>query len=171
MVAGLLELHGGSVRVESQGFGHGSEFFVRLPLAPAPEHVSAPRAAPSTPRRHVLVIEDHEDTAEIMQMLLTLEGHEVEVARDGATGLALARSVHPEVVFCDLGLPDMAGYSVARAVRADASIGRPYLCALSGYALPEDRERSAAAGFDRHLAKPPSVEDLKQVLAAAPPAA
>jgi two-component system CheB/CheR fusion protein len=104
-------------------------------------------------------------------LLLEGEGHEVEVALDGAAALARGRAFHPEIVLCDLGLPGMDGYDVARAMRADAAFRGAYLVALSGYARAEDRQRSAAAGFDRHLAKPPSDEDLHGILAEGPRAA
>jgi two-component system CheB/CheR fusion protein len=169
MAAGLVHLHGGSLHAESVGIGRGAEFCVRLPIVPAPTHAPPPPEKAVVSRQRVLVIEDNEDTAEIMRMILTLEGHEVSIAHDGSTGLELARSIHPNVVFCDLGLPDMTGYDVARAMRADASLGRAFLCALSGYALPEDRVRATDAGFDRHLGKPPSAEELQNVLAIAAP--
>jgi CheY-like chemotaxis protein len=88
------------------------------------------------------------------------------VAHDGASGVALAREMHAEIVFCDLGLPGMDGYQVARALRADAEIAGAHLVALSGLARGKDREQSAAAGFDCHLAKPPSEQDIERILAA-----
>jgi two-component system CheB/CheR fusion protein len=167
MASGLAQLHGGSIRAESAGLGRGSEFLVRLPLVPAPTGATLAPEKVAITRQRVLVIEDNEDTAETMRVLLTLEGHEVAIARSGGEGIELARSVRPTVVFCDLGLPDVDGYAVARAMRADASLRRTFLCALSGYARPDDRARSAKAGFDRHLAKPPRTEDLLDVIAAA----
>jgi signal transduction histidine kinase/ActR/RegA family two-component response regulator len=164
MAAGLVNLHGGSIRAESDGLGRGSEFLVRLPLVPGPTGATLPLEKVALTPRHVLVIEDNEDSAEMMRLLLTLDGHEVSIASDGSTGIELARSIHPSVVFCDIGLPDMDGYAVARALRADAPLRHTILCALSGYAQPDDRARSATAGFDRHLAKPPSHEDLREVL-------
>jgi CheY-like chemotaxis protein len=168
MAAGLVNLHGGSIRAESAGLERGSEFSVRLPLVPAPSGAALPPEEVAITPQRVLVIEDHEDTAEMMRVLLTLEGHEVSIAANGSTGIELARSIRPTLVFCDLGLPDIDGYEVARAVRADVSLRHIFLCALSGYARPEDRARSAKAGFDRHLAKPPSNADLQEVLATAP---
>jgi two-component system CheB/CheR fusion protein len=168
MAGGLVNLHGGSIHAESGGLGRGAEFFVRLPLVPAPTQATPPPESVAVSTRRVLVIEDNQDAAEIMSMLLTLEGHVVSIASNGSTGIDLARRIRPDVVFCDLGLPDMDGYEVARAMRAEASLRNAYLCALSGYALPEDRAHSADAGFDRHLAKPPSTSDLQEVLAAAP---
>jgi len=161
----LVELHGGSVEARSEGLGRGSEFTVRLPLdlteaAPA----GGGRPVASGPRRRVLVIEDGVDAADSLRDVLEIQGHEVAVAHDGPQGIATAREFHPEVVLCDIGLPGMDGYEVARAFRADGALCAARLVALSGYALPEDLRRAAEAGFERHLAKPPSVEELEGVL-------
>jgi two-component system CheB/CheR fusion protein len=169
MVKGLVELHGGRVGVTSGGHGLGSEFTVRLPLVPAAQAKAAPAPPrPSRQRRRVLVIEDNPDAADALFDLLTLDGHDAQVAYDGASGIALARDFHPEVVLCDIGLPETDGYEVARAMRADDALRGTYLVALSGYARPEDRERSAQAGFDWHLAKPPSTEALERLVAELP---
>jgi two-component system CheB/CheR fusion protein len=166
MVKGLVELHGGSVEAISAGTGQGSEFVVRLPMMPAPARAPAAPAPSPKPRRYrVLVIEDSVDCADAMRDVLRLDGHDAQVAYDGPSGLALARSFHPEIVFCDIGLPEMDGYEVARAMRGDDALRASYLVALSGYARPEDRRRSAEAGFDYHLAKPPSIETIERVIA------
>ncbi len=176
LVKGLVELHQGQVRVSSDGPGKGAEFVVRLPLDPggaAPSTAGEPpataggRAARSASPRRVLVIEDNSDTAESLQALLELGGHEVRVACNGRDGLEVARRFAPHVVLCDIGLPGMDGYEVARAFRADPSLCAVVLVAVSGYALQNDLQRAAAAGFDRHLAKPASPEAIEQVLAAA----
>ena len=101
--------------------------------------------------------------------MLELGGHEVAVAYNGPEGIEKARQLRPEVVLSDIGLPGMSGTEVARAFRRDAMLRNTYLVALSGYALPEDLERAVEAGFDRHLAKPPSLEKLEELLASAPP--
>ncbi len=169
MVKGLVELHGGMVGVASEGPGRGSEFTVRLPLVEPPVAEEEPIArAPSLAPRRVLVIDDNVDAADSMRDLLECDGHEVRAAYDGATGLALAAELRPEIVFCDIGLPGMDGYEVARAIRAEAELAGTYLVALSGYARPEDRQRSAQAGFDFHLAKPPSAEEVQRVLSLRP---
>ena len=169
MVKGLVELHGGTIDVTSGGPGLGSEFTVRLPLAAAAQGKAAPvTSAPTRQRQRVLVIEDSVDAADALCDLLTLDGHDARVAYDGPSGIALAREFRPEVVLCDIGLPEMDGYEVARAIRADDALRGTYLAALSGYARPEDRERSAQAGFDWHLAKPPSTEALERVITERP---
>jgi CheY-like chemotaxis protein len=117
------------------------------------------------PSRRVLIIEDHVDSAESLHEALRLRQHQVMVAYSGPDGLRKARVFKPEVVFCDIGLPGMDGYEVARAMRADPELRSVYLVALTGYAQPQDREKSREAGFDQHLAKPPRVEAIEEALA------
>jgi CheY-like chemotaxis protein len=110
------------------------------------------------------VVEDNLDAGQSLAEVLALHGHRVHVARDGRSGVALARELRPEVILCDIGLPDLDGYAVARAIRAGAD-GRPVrLVALSGYAQPEDRQRASEAGFDAHVAKPPDLDELLAAL-------
>jgi len=116
----------------------------------------------------VLIIEDNIDAADSLREVLQFGGHEVEVAYNGSDGLSTARGFRPEVVLCDIGLPGMDGYAVARAFRADEELRGAHLVALSGYALPEDLQLASEAGFQRHLAKPPSIEKLEGVLANLP---
>jgi CheY-like chemotaxis protein/two-component sensor histidine kinase len=164
LVKGLVELHGGSVTALSEGLGNGAEFTVRLPLdTGAALEVSAP-AHVARARRHVLIIEDNADAADSLSEALELGDHEVAVAYNGPEGIAKAREFHPDVVLCDIGLPGMDGYDVARAFRADEQLKGTFLVALSGYALPEDLQRAADAGFQRHLAKPPSIQKLEELL-------
>jgi two-component system CheB/CheR fusion protein len=110
------------------------------------------------------VIEDNVDAANSLRDVLALDGHEVAVAHDGPTGLALARELRPDVVFCDIGLPGMDGYAVARAMRADPDLADAVLVAVSGYAQLEDRQKAEEAGFARHLAKPPTLATLRRAL-------
>ncbi len=173
LVKGLVELHGGTISAHSAGPGQGAEFVVRLPLA-AGEVEADRRVRARTPaqghRRRVLIIEDNIDAADSLREALEFNEHEVEVAYNGPSGIAKARTCKPEVVFCDIGLPGMDGFDVARAFRADGALRGAYLVALSGYALPEDVLRASEAGFDQHLAKPPSLERLEQILAHLPAA-
>lgn len=167
LVKGIVELHDGCVSAKSEGLGQGSEFAVRLPLdGTDPVRGEPVPTSGSAVRRRVLVIEDNQDAADSLRDALALEGHEVAVAYNGSDGLDKAREVRPDVVLCDIGLPQMDGYAVARAFRADASLRNVHLVALSGYALPQDLKRAAEAGFERHLAKPPSLEQLQEVLRA-----
>jgi len=170
LVKGLVELHGGSVEARSEGPGRGAEFLVRIPLAPERPALNAParEAASAMPQRRVLVIEDNVDAAETLGEMLRLWGHEVAVAHDGWAGVEKARTFGPDVVLCDIGLPVMDGYQVARAIRNDPALAPTFLVALTGYALAEDQRRAAAAGFDRHLGKPVPVDVIEDVLANAP---
>jgi signal transduction histidine kinase/CheY-like chemotaxis protein len=164
LVKGLVALHGGEISVHSQGLGKGAEFIVRLPLDGVLD-VKTPTPVDSSRRiRRVLIIEDQADAAQSLREALELCGHEVQVTDNGPAGLSRAREFRPEVVLCDIGLPGMDGYQVARAFRADESLKDMFLVALSGYALPEDLQRAAEAGFDRHSAKPPRLDQLEELL-------
>ncbi|HMA94463.1 MAG TPA: response regulator [Polyangiaceae bacterium] len=166
LAKGILELHGGTISAHSEGPGRGSEFLVRLPLeAASGRKLSLVPGAP-TPNltRRVLIIEDNLDAAQTLREVLELADHSVEIARDGTEGLAKARSFEPDIVLCDIGLPILDGYAVARQMRADPRLRSTFLVALSGYALNEDVERSKQAGFDRHIAKPASMEVIKSLL-------
>lgn len=170
LVQGLVELHSGEVSASSDGLGTGSEFVVRLPLASEESSKRSPihdisRAADRITRK-ILIIEDNPDIAEVLRTVLTLEGHQVEVAHSGAEGLDKARSYQPQVVICDIGLPELNGYEVAQKMRSDPELQSSHLIALSGYAGPDDIARSYRAGFDHHLAKPPRLSKLKALLAA-----
>jgi PAS domain S-box-containing protein len=166
MVKGLTEMHGGSVRAASAGPGQGAELVVRLPLV---QEVAAERAAPVRSAkagrgRRVLVVDDSEDAAESLAELVEMFGHMVEVAYDGPSAIAKARANTPDVILCDLGLPGMSGYDVARALRG-ASMAGLQIVAVSGFAQPEDLRRAAEAGFDRHVAKPLDPEEIERLLA------
>ncbi len=166
LVRGLVASHGGHVEARSAGPGKGSEFEVRLPLR---EEADADRSpARARRRRRILVIEDNVDAAVTLREVLEIEGHEVEVAHGGAEGVARARERHPEIVLCDIGLPGMDGYDVARAIRGHPGLRDVHLVAVSGYALPEDVRRAKEAGFEQHLPKPPSLEQLERAIESIP---
>jgi two-component system CheB/CheR fusion protein len=173
LAKGLVELHGGTITAHSAGVGQGAEFVVRLPLAPEDVPTDGPLLSPTLVpggRRSVLIIEDNIDAADSLREALQFGGHEVEVAYTGTAGIAKAHQHKPEVVFCDIGLPGMDGFDVARAFRAAGALKGVYLVALTGYALPEDLQRALEAGFDQHLAKPPELDRLEQILAGVPSA-
>lgn len=166
----LAELHGGSLCAFSEGPQRGSEFVLRLPSAAAPVSASAvenekPRVerAPGTYR--ILVVDDNVDAAESLGLLLSQEGHDVQVAHSGVEALRIARNFIPDIMILDLGMPEMDGYAVAREVRSSPELSRTRLIALSGYGQAEDRRRTAAAGFAAHLVKP---IELDQLIAALP---
>jgi two-component system CheB/CheR fusion protein len=168
---GLVELHGGWISIHSDGQGRGTEVTFELPVVAANWFADpAPADAAPIARRRILIIEDHADTAASLETLLVAEGHEVRTAPDGAAGLALARRFDPDVVLCDLGLPAMDGFEVARAIRADPALRHCRQVAISGYARPEDIARSRSAGFDSHLAKPVTLAGLLGELASVDPA-
>lgn len=162
LVKGLVDLHGGTITAHSDGVGKGTEFVVRLPRGSDPGSTCPALHASVSHHvsRRVLVVEDQADAADSLHDALVMAGHTVEVARDGPTGLAMAKAMKPDVMLCDVGLPGMDGYQVARAVRAEPALQAVKLVALTGYALPEDKQRAREAGFDHHLAKPPVLEQL-----------
>ncbi len=168
LVKGFVELHGGSVRVESAGLGCGSEFTVRLPLTK--DHVSpgpdlSALNTPSEPSRRILIIEDNQDAARSIQMLLELAGHRVKTANTGSEGIQAAEQFRPEMVLCDIGLPGLDGYAVARQLRKQSELKGIYLVAISGYGQEADQLRARDAGFDVHLTKPISLDHLHEILA------
>jgi signal transduction histidine kinase/CheY-like chemotaxis protein len=166
VVKRLMGLHDGTVRAHSAGLGKGSEFVATMPLAPeAPPVLAHPvRQAES---RRVLIIEDSEDTAETLKELLELEGHEVHVESDGLRGVEEALRLRPEVILCDIGLPGIDGYEVARRLRSAVGV-RMLLVAVTGYSSPDDVRRAQDAGFQHHIAKPAALEHLARVVAEAP---
>ncbi len=164
LVKGVAELHGGMVHAESAGPGHGAEFVVRLPLVDSEQAVPGDaHRAPRTQARRVLVVDDNRDAADSLAQILELLGQEADVAYDGPSAIEKARSSPPDVVLCDIGLPGMSGYEVAKALRA--LLGETVkVFAVSGYARAEDVERAREAGFDGHVAKPPDPESIVRLL-------
>jgi two-component system CheB/CheR fusion protein len=172
LVRRLVELHGGSVDAHSAGPGKGTEIIVRLPLAAQRREQRSsdatakadnlPRAAKTTAaQRRVLVVDDVVDIATSLALALELAGHEVRQAGDAKQALAIVDGFAPDVVILDIGLPDMDGYALARALRERPATADARLIAVSGYGQEDDRDKSAAAGIDYHLAKP---ADLKELL-------
>jgi len=166
LVKGIVELHGGSVAARSAGPHRGSEFTVTFPASPAAEPPAAGmRVAPAGRALDILVVEDNRDAAESLVEVLRLSGHRVRAAYDGRSGIAQARELPPDVVLCDIGLPDVDGYEVARTLRAEEALRGTRLIALSGYAQPEDARRALEAGFEAHLGKPAPLDDLRELIA------
>lgn len=164
LVKAIVELHGGTVEARSAGLGTGTDLQVSLPLTAAPSDGDDRNGAGSVPPKSIVVVEDNLDAALMLRNLLEMRGHEVTVVADGPRALAVLRERGADVVLCDIGLPGMSGYDVARAIRADASLRDIALVALTGYGLPEDRERSSRAGFDQHLTKPVELQSLDALL-------
>jgi two-component system CheB/CheR fusion protein len=172
LVRSLVEMHQGQVAAASAGVGQGSVFTVRIPLA-APAPAAAAREGPGAtatssagaPRRRVLVVDDNVDGADSLALVLRQSGHEVVTAYDGRAALDQAER-HPfDVVLLDIGLPHgLDGYEVARRLRSTVASPTPMLIAVTGFGQPEDRRRSHAAGFDRHLVKPVDPHELARLL-------
>ena len=159
----LIEKHQGAIAAASEGLGRGSMFSIRLPLESElmPESSQPATQVVATPTSHrILIVDDRSDARLVLTTLLKQMGQEVAQAKDGAAALDAGRNFHPEIVLCDIGLPGMDGYAVAKAMRADPAFRGAHLVALTGYGQPEDRERALQAGFDQHLTKPISHDQL-----------
>jgi PAS domain S-box-containing protein len=170
LVKTLVELHGGSVLVHSEGLGRGSEFIVRLPrengMVLPPVRRDTP--APAAPHRRILIVDDNEDGATSLAMLLNLGGHETFIAHDGGEALEAFERIHPEVALLDIGLPVFNGYEVARKIREQPSGKDVLLIAVTGWGQENDRSRSREAGFDAHLVKPVDHAELMKILSSIP---
>ena len=168
LVKTLAEMHGGSVSVTSGGLGQGSEFVVRLPMEVPREVPVAPPPPPDAavaPLR-ILVVDDNQDAADLLAMLLTMNGHETHREYDGAAAVAAVDTFHPDVVLMDIGLPGLNGYEAARQIRAQhTGPYRPMLVAVTGWGQTRDRQRSKDAGFDVHVVKPMDEATLSDILA------
>jgi CheY-like chemotaxis protein len=161
LVRSLVEMHGGSVEAHSKGLGTGAEFHVAFPRTDPKGEGSEATSATEIPPLRILLIEDSRDLVETLRLLLEADGHEARTARSGSEALEILGSYDPDVILCDLGLPGMSGYEVARSVRGTGS-SIP-LVALTGYGQPEDRARTSDAGFDHHLVKPVDIARLRTV--------
>ncbi len=170
LVKRLVELHGGRVEAKSEGEGRGSEFTIRLPISanqlPA-DYTGIPVASdrPIDARQRILVVDDNQDAALSLAMLLRILGNEVETAHDGRSALQAFVEFRPSVVLLDLGMPDMSGYEVARRLRELPRFQQVSLVALTGWGQEDDRRKTHEAGFDDHLVKPVNVDALQVLLA------
>jgi CheY-like chemotaxis protein len=174
LVRRLVEMHGGTVSAQSEGLGRGSEFVVRLPAsrtkteaAPAPRQ---PGAFHLLPRHRILVVDDNQDAARSLSMLLKCAGHEVQTVYDGLAAVEAAREFQPDVVLLDIGLPGLNGYEACRRIRQLAPGGNVIVIALTGWGQDEDRQKSSDAGFDGHLVKPVEFGALVKLIASHPSA-
>lgn len=169
----LVEMHGGSVDAASAGPGRGALFRVQLPLASPPSACAdhsegeSSRSGESSTRR-ILVVDDSADVADSLAGMLTLWGHEIRAAYGGSEGLALAKDFEPSVVFCDIGMPGMNGYEVAKRLRTDERLANTFLVAVTGWGAEEDRQKALEAGFDVHLSKPVEPDAVQALLQAVP---
>jgi CheY-like chemotaxis protein/two-component sensor histidine kinase len=171
LVKNLVEMHEGTVEAHSEGLGKGCEFIVRLPLMvrerqqPNENNNGESQLEPARASGHrLLVVDDNKDAAISLSMLLRLQGHEVRVAHDGSAALEMTKTYSPDMVFLDIGMPGMDGYEVARRIRRQPGLEKVVLAALTGWGQQEDRRRTAEAGFDHHLIKPPEPKLIEGLL-------
>lgn len=167
LVKNLVEMHEGSISVQSAGRGLGSEFTIRLPLlveSPVSADDASTTTSESTSVRRILVVDDNQDGAASLAMLLQLGGHETFLAHDGQKAIDEAERIRPDVVLLDIGLPGMSGYEVCRNIREQSWGQDVMMVAVTGWGQAEDRHRSRAAGFDAHVVKPVDPELLTKLL-------
>jgi len=166
LVRSLVEMHGGKVEARSPGRGQGSEFVVRLPQLVEPVVPPGPQASSpleTMPSARILVVDDNQDAARTLGMLLNVMGHEVSLAHDGDRAVEAALLERPDAIFLDIGLPKRNGYEVCEFLRAQGMV-KPLIVAMTGYGQEEDRRRSDEAGFDEHLVKPVGLQTIQQIL-------
>ncbi len=169
LVKGLVELHGGQVSAASEGHGRGATFTIRLPVCGPPTTATRPANIDGKVTKfRILVIDDNEDAADSARVLLNLDGHDARTAYSGPEGVHAAQTFCPQVVLCDIGLPGMDGYEVARVLRSDPLVQDAYFIALTGYGRDEDKRHSHDAGFDLHMTKPVDYNNLRRALASLP---
>jgi CheY-like chemotaxis protein/anti-sigma regulatory factor (Ser/Thr protein kinase) len=172
LVKRLVELHRGSVSVESAGPNQGSRFTVRLPGIRAadsiinnlPQNSTRPSPAHGTQCR-VLIVDDNEAALETLCMIVQVLGHDIERARDGLEAITAAESFRPDIILMDIGMPRLDGYQAARRIRSHSWGQTALLVATTGWGQEEDRRRSKEAGFDHHFVKPVDIAQLKQLFA------
>jgi signal transduction histidine kinase len=165
----LAEMHGGALSVASPGENAGSTFTLSLPVLPPAATAVAPTQVVEEPVRaanalRIVIIEDNEDVAESLKDLLEDTGHRVWAALSGSDGINLVQEVRPNVVLCDLGLPQMGGVEICQRIRALPIEVRPLMVAITGWGREEDHRRTREAGFDHHLVKPVAVDSLDKLL-------
>jgi two-component system, chemotaxis family, CheB/CheR fusion protein len=166
----LVEMHGGEIAADSGGLGQGSTFTIMMPVCEArlTQAATRPRDVPRVECR-VLIIDDNNDAANTMAMLVEELGASTRVAHDATSGLqALDESV-PDVVFLDIGMPGIDGYETCRQMRRRASNKTPVIIAVTGWGQPQDKQRALDAGFDAHLTKPVELDALARILTCSPP--
>jgi CheY-like chemotaxis protein len=171
LVKRLTEKHGGAVSASSAGLGQGSSFTVRVPIAEPDTADTGDRlgtcddsSEAAVKSLRILIADDNEDAAEVLQHLLEISGHTVAVAHDGQTALDKARHFLPELALLDIGMPRMNGYELAGLLRQLPELRSTRLVAVTGWGMESERARALAAGFDRHLTKPINVQDLNDVV-------
>jgi len=169
LVRQLVEMHGGSVDVHSEGPGQGSEFVIRIPMdadAGAAANLAQPEptadVVAGNPLR-IMVVDDNHDGADMLALTLSILGHQVSTLYEPLKAVAAAESFRPDIAFLDIGMPELNGYELAALLRAQPWASQLTLVALTGWGQEESRQRSAAAGFDEHLVKPVELETIERI--------
>ena len=172
LVQSLVRLHGGTVRAESPGPDRGSVFTVKLPVADPqlPKEVLAEvplaqRGNGVQEHLRILVVDDNQDVADSLAEFLKSLGHRIRTEYSGAAGLMAANEFIPQVIFCDVGMPDIDGHQVAARLRADSRHASAVLVAVTGWGTEEHKRRTQDAGFDMHLTKPVNLDEVEKLLA------
>jgi CheY-like chemotaxis protein len=168
LVKNLVEMHDGTVEACSPGIGKGTEFAVRLPVLteppmPPPREPTGVKQAARVKRR-ILVVDDNQDSAHSLALLLKLAGHEAHIANDGVEAVEAAAKFQPDAILLDIGLPKLNGYEAARRIREQRGEKGLVIVALTGWGQEEDRRRSKEAGFDAHMVKPVDHDALAKLL-------
>ncbi|NNE93919.1 MAG: response regulator [Verrucomicrobiales bacterium] len=174
LVKSLVEMHDGSVKVESEGPGQGSKFIVSIPL-PSPnsdiDNTDEKSAGNGTLVHHedekqtVLVVDDNQTAAETLALFFELEGYPVDTAKDGADAVKMFQNNTYSIVLMDIGMPEMDGIEAAKRIRALPGGKDAYLIALTGWGQEKDRQKTREAGYDHHLVKPVEPATLRELLA------
>jgi CheY-like chemotaxis protein len=168
IVRSLVEMHGGRVEARSDGLGTGAAFIVNLPIqrkqASAPEIICTDPERNANPRYRILVVDDNVDAAEMLSMLLELDGHEVCAVHDGKAALTAAQTHRPDVILLDIGLPELNGYEVAKWLRSHEAFRRTVVIAMTGFGQERDCQQSLESGCDAHLTKPVAPQVLRDFL-------
>jgi CheY-like chemotaxis protein len=164
LVRQIVELHNGKVKAHSEGFGKGSEFVVKLPRQPHAVIRRQNEQYTHAGTRRVLIVEDQDDSREMLRVLLESMGHVVVEKAVGASAVAAIEREHPDIALIDIGLPIMSGYEVARRIRENRSLEDVVLVALTGYGRESDIQAAKAAGFDTHVTKPADIHVMDEVL-------
>jgi two-component system CheB/CheR fusion protein len=166
----IVDLHGGSIEVHSDGPGKGSDFKVAIPLVSAKLSArNSDRTALRGDRCRIVLVDDQVDSREMLRMLLESRDHVVIDVEDGPSAIEVITRERPDVAFIDIGLPEMNGYEVAQRLRARPGLDDVLLVALTGYGAPSDVSAAHAAGFDEHLIKPADLSKLERILASKKP--
>ena len=170
LVKRLIEKHDGTVEARSDGVGHGSEFIVRLPVIRVPQGErqdkdSDVKKNQTYNARRVLVVDDNQDSANSLALMLRLAGNNVETAYDGLEAIERATSYKPDLILLDIGLPRLNGYEVCRRIREQPDGASTAIVALTGWGQQDDHRRSTEAGFNKHLVKPVDLDVLNDLIA------